>query len=92
MKEKSTEPISPVVKWAGGKRQLLDTILPLIPRQMGTYCEPFLGGGAVLFAIQPKQAIVNDLNDDLINMYEVIRDDVEHLIVSLRRHRNTPEY
>ena len=92
MKKKSTEPISPVVKWAGGKRQLLDTILPLIPRQMGTYCEPFLGGGAVLFAIQPKQAIVNDLNDDLINMYEVIRDDVEHLIVSLRRHRNTPEY
>lgn len=84
--------VSPVVKWVGGKRQLLDEITPLLPKQISTYCEPFLGGGAVLFARQPKNAIVNDLNGDLMLVYEVIRDNVESLIVSLRKHENTAEY
>ncbi len=64
--------ISPVVKWAGGKRQLLYEILPLIPKHFTVYCEPFLGGGAVLFSLQPSAAIVNDINPDLIIAYEVI--------------------
>ena len=84
--------VSPVVKWAGGKRQLLDEILPRMPRRISLYCEPFLGGGAVLFARQPKNAMVNDLNGDLMLVYEVIRDDVEALIQSLRQHENTAEY
>lgn len=84
--------VAPVVKWAGGKRQLLDAILPLRPKGYRTYCEPFLGGGAVLFALQPKNAVVNDLNAGLIAAYEVIRDDVEGLIADLSRHANTPEY
>ncbi len=83
---------APVVKWAGGKRQLLSAITPLLPRQISQYCEPFLGGGAVLFSIQPERAIVNDLNGDLIAVYEVIRDDVEALIADLKKHENTPEY
>ena len=56
--------VAPVVKWVGGKRQLLDEITPLFPEQMTTYCEPFLGGGAVLFSLQPSNAVVNDLNKD----------------------------
>lgn len=84
--------VSPVVKWVGGKRQLLDEIIPLLPTQISTYCEPFLGGGAVFFARQPKNAIINDLNSDLMLVYEVIRDDVEALIVSLREHENTSEH
>lgn len=84
--------VSPVVKWVGGKRQLLDDITPLLPKQISTYCEPFLGGGAVLFARQPKNAIINDLNGDLMLVYEVIRDDVESLIVSLQEHENTSEH
>lgn len=84
--------VSPVVKWVGGKRQLLDEIVPLFPKRMTTYCEPFLGGGAVLFCHQPKSAIVNDLNGDLMLVYEVIRDDVEDLIEDLQRHENTSEY
>ena len=84
--------VSPVVKWVGGKRQLLDEIVPLCPKRMTTYCEPFLGGGAVLFCHQPKSAIVNDLNGDLMLVYEVIRDDVEDLIEDLQRHENTSEY
>ena len=84
--------VAPVLKWVGGKRQLLESITPLVPKKFTTYCEPFFGGGAVLFALQPSKAIVNDLNGDLITVYEVIRDDVESLIESLKQHENTPEY
>ncbi len=84
--------VSPVVKWVGGKRQLLGEITPLLPKQISTYCEPFLGGGAVLFARQPKNAIINDLNGDLMLVYEVIRDEVESLIDSLQKHENTSEH
>ena len=84
--------VAPVVKWVGGKRQLLDEITPLLPKRITSYCEPFLGGGAVLFSIQPSKAIVNDLNGDLIAVYEIIRDDVESLIADLRKHENTSEY
>ena len=84
--------VAPVVKWVGGKRQLLDEITPLLPKHITSYCEPFLGGGAVLFSIQPSKAIVNDLNGDLIAVYEVIRDDVESLIKDLKKHENTSEY
>lgn len=84
--------VIPFVKWVGGKRQLLDEIIPLLPKHFTTYCEPFLGGGAVLFSIQPSKAIVSDLNIDLITSYEVIRDDVDALIESLKKHENTTEY
>jgi len=84
--------VAPVVKWVGGKRQLLDEITPLLPKRITSYYEPFLGGGAVLFSIQPSKAIVNDLNGDLIAVYEIIRDDVESLITDLRKHENTSEY
>lgn len=83
---------APVVKWVGGKRQLLDEIAPRLPKRITTYCEPFLGGGAVLFSLQPQNAIVNDLNADLMLVYEVIRDDVELLIAALEQHENTAEY
>ena len=84
--------VAPVVKWVGGKRQLLDEITPLLPKRISSYCEPFLGGGAVLFSIQPSKAIVNDLNEDLITVYKVIKDDVEALIQSLEKHENTSDY
>lgn len=83
---------APVVKWVGGKRQLLDEITPRLPKRITSYCEPFLGGGAVLFSLQPKNAIVNDLNADLMLVYEVIRDNVELLIAALEQHENTSEY
>ena len=84
--------VAPVVKWVGGKRQLLSEISPLLPKRITSYYEPFLGGGAVLFSIQPSKAIVNDLNSDLITVYEVIRDDVEELIDNLKKHENSSEY
>ena len=87
----SNKLVSPVVKWVGGKRQLLEDITPLIPSRMTMYCEPFLGGGAVLFSRQPKKAIVNDINSDLMLVYEVIRDDVESLIRVLNTYENNAE-
>lgn len=82
----------PVVKWAGGKRQLLPEIRKYIPKKFTIYYEPFVGGGAVLFDIQPKRAIINDVNSELINLYEVIRDSVDLLIEDLKKHKNEKEY
>ena len=80
--------VAPVVKWVGGKRQLLNDLIPLIPKRMTTYCEPFVGGGALFFYLQPSKAIVNDINQELIHLYEVIRDDVEELIAELEQYQN----
>lgn len=84
--------VNPVVKWVGGKRQLLNELLPLIPDKFSSYCEPFFGGGAVLFALQPSSAIINDLNSDLITMYQVIKNNVDGLIEDLYTYKNTSEY
>lgn len=84
--------VGPVVKWVGGKRQLLGNIIPLVPKRYTSYCEPFFGGGAVLFALQPSKGIINDLNSDLMMMYRIIHDDVDALIANLSTHQNTPEY
>ncbi len=84
--------VMPVVKWVGGKRQLIDEIKSRIPKTYKTYYEPFFGGGAVLFALQPKRAVINDLNDSLIKTYRVIKDNADELIASLSLHENTSEY
>ncbi len=84
--------VSPVVKWVGGKRQLLDDLSPLIPKRISSYCEPFLGGGAVLFKLQPNIVYANDINSELIQMYEVVRDNVEELIIALGEHPNEEEH
>lgn len=84
--------VAPVVKWVGGKRQLLEELTPLFPNKINIYCEPFVGGGAVLFDRQPNTAYINDSNAELINVYEVIRDNVQELIISLQQHKNESEY
>lgn len=86
--------IMPILKWVGGKRQLLHEIIPLIPEKVTTYVEPFVGGGAVLFEYQPKKAVINDLNEELINVYRVIKDSPEELIKLLIKHKekNSEEY
>ena len=82
---------APVLKWVGGKRQLLDTLRPLLPEKITTYCEPFVGGGAMLFHLKPEVAIINDVNPELIRVYTVIKEDVEGLISELRKFQNTRE-
>ncbi len=89
---KKNKLVSPVLKWVGGKRQLLDVLCPLLPKRITTYCEPFIGGGAMLFSIQPNVAYVNDINNDLILVYEVIKNDVESLIETLQDYRNEADF
>lgn len=74
---------TPYLKWAGGKSQLLDRIRERLPDTWGTYYEPFLGAGAVLFGISPARAIVGDLNAQLIATYTAIRDDVEGVMAEI---------
>lgn len=75
--------MKPIIKWVGGKTQLLSQIKERLPKEFNTYYEPFLGGAAVLLDLNPTKAIVNDINPELINMYEQIRDHVEDVILSL---------
>ncbi|KMK76934.1 DNA adenine methylase [Alkalihalobacillus pseudalcaliphilus] len=82
----------PFLKWAGGKRQLLPEIKKYIPETINTYYEPFVGAGAVLFGVSPAHAVINDVNSELINVYQVIKDDIEALIEDLKKHQNDPEY
>ena len=77
--------ISPFVKWAGGKRQLLDKISERIPKTYNKYYEPFIGGGAVLFHFLPEQAIINDINEALINTYCMIRDYPQDFIEKVNK-------
>ena len=67
---------SPFLKWAGGKTQLLPTLLNYVPTHFHTYIEPFLGGGALFFELQPVKAILADSNPELINCYTMVRDRV----------------
>lgn len=84
-----TAPAHPFLKWAGGKGQILEPLIARAPRQSGGYVEPFLGGGAMFFgltadpALAPAGAILNDMNADLVTVYQVVRDEVERLIARL---------
>lgn len=89
---KKNPTVAPVLKWVGGKRQLLPILRGKIPKEYTVYYEPFVGGGAVLFDLQPAKAVVNDLNEELINLYKVIRDQVEELILDLGKHKNEADY
>lgn len=83
---------SPFLKWAGGKTQLLDLLSKHVPPKYGKYIEPFLGGGAMFFHLQPKQAVLADSNKELVNCFQIVRDDVEELIKLLKTYRNTKAF
>lgn len=79
--------VKPFVKWAGGKSQLLNTIRKKYPEKIDKYCEPFVGGGAVLLDVlancQPKEILINDINAELTNTYIQIKNSVDELIEML---------
>ena len=79
--------VRPFLKWAGGKRQLLPEIVKYVPKMTSkhTYYEPFIGGGALLFQLQPPKAVINDSNKELINCYKVIRDSLDELMEELSK-------
>lgn len=84
--------IFPFVKWAGGKRQLLEQIKKRMPKNYNRYYEPFVGGGAVLLNLQPTDAVINDINKSLINAYRVIQQSPIELINEIEKmDGNMPE-
>ena len=89
--------VKPFLKWAGGKRKLLPELTKYIERKDFTknqYYEPFIGGGALLFELQPTKAVINDKNPELINCYKVVKDSLNDLINVLRKHqeKNNSDY
>ena len=87
-----TTQLQPFLKWAGGKRQLLKDILLYRPLTFRTYYEPFVGGGAMLFALQPERAVISDINSELVNAYEVLQNAIDPLMKEISRHPNTADH
>ena len=77
--------VAPFLKWAGGKRQLLNQIKERMPKKYNDYYEPFIGGGAVLFELQPEKATINDINISLINVYRQVKDNTEEFIELVKK-------
>jgi DNA adenine methylase len=78
----------PFLKWAGGKGQLLAQYENIFPKRYSTYYEPFLGGGAVFFHLHPRQAVLSDINAELVNVYQCVQGHVEAVIALLQEHRD----
>ena len=78
------EPVSPILKWAGGKTRLMPELISRLPESWDGYYEPFMGGGALFFRMGPPKARVSDLNYELVNVYTVTRDRVNALIAALK--------
>lgn len=76
----------PFVKWVGGKRSILGELVPRLPEHYGDYYEPFVGGGALFFSVQPDKAHLSDINLHLVLTYRAVRDNVEGLIAMLKEH------
>lgn len=80
--------IKPFLKWAGGKTQLIPELSKFIPTDFNKYIEPFIGGGAFFFYLNPKEAIISDSNEELITTYIAVRDNVEEIIKILENYKN----
>jgi len=81
----SSSSVTPFVKWAGGKRQLLPQIKERMPEQFNNYYEPFVGGGAVTFELLPENAVVNDINKSLVNAYRQICDAPDEFLEAINK-------
>lgn len=89
--EKNNSFPKPIIKWAGGKTQLLDSLLIKIPETYNKYIEPFFGGGALFFSLKPQIGVIADSNPELINMYKQVADHVDEVISHLMNYENSEE-
>ena len=81
-----TPSAKPFVKWVGGKRSIIPDLLERIPQEYDNYYEPFVGGGALYFSLQPHKAFLSDINAHLVTTYQAIRDEVDELVKLLKIH------
>jgi DNA adenine methylase len=92
--ERAASPLSavprPFLRWAGSKRLVLQHIIPHLPKQFGTYFEPFLGGGSLFFLLRPQRAVLSDTCSELIETYKAIRDNSGSVLCHLERLKPSP--
>lgn len=84
--------IKPFLKWAGGKTQLLPELSKHVPNEYNKYIEPFIGGGAFYFHLNPREAVIADLNYELVLTYKTIKSSVEEVISLLKTFKNEEEF
>lgn len=84
---------TPIIKWVGGKKRLIPALEKFVPKVYDTYYEPFLGGAAMFFHLNPEKAVLNDYNNELVNLYSVVKNNVESLVSELKSgfYQNTPD-
>lgn len=82
----------PVIKWVGGKRQLINELKSFLPKKYNRYFEPFIGGGALFFSLKHHNSFISDYNHELTNLYSIIKEKPNELIENLKKHKNTEEY
>jgi DNA adenine methylase len=86
------KPLKPIIKWSGGKKDELKYILPHIPKDYTNYLEPFVGGGALFFHLNPKSAVINDVHKELIDFYQSIKNGKKNEIYDfMKKHPNDEE-
>ena len=81
--------MEPLLKYRGGKRKEIDLFIKFIPKKFDNYIEPFFGGGALYFYLEPEKAIINDINEPLINFYREVANDYDSLMSQLYELKRT---
>ena len=92
LKNRSKILSKPLIKWVGGKRQLIEQIKKYMPQNFNNYVEPFVGGGALFFELKKNNSIINDFNAELTNLYEIVKSKPNELIKDLKKHKTTEDY
>lgn len=92
LKNEYTKNPTPLLKWAGGKKQMLEILMKEVPRRYNKYIEPFVGGGALFFALNNKNSVISDSNEELINVYKMVASNVEDVIELLQEMQNTEDF
>ena len=84
--------LKPILKWAGGKRQILSELKKCLPKNFKRYLEPFIGGGALFFSLNKNNSIISDTNDELINLYNEISKNPKKIIKNLKKYKNNKDF
>jgi len=87
----SSKKVKPFLRWAGGKRWLIKQLDDFLPQTFNKYHEPFIGGGAIFFHMNPKQALISDFNAELIETYNAIKNNPHEVIKHIKSFKNTKE-
>ena len=90
--KKMNNNLKPILKWAGGKRQMLPGLIKYLPKNFNNYIEPFIGGGALFFFLNKNNSIISDTNDELINLYKEVARNPKKILKKLKEYKNTKKY